>query len=49
LKFIDSVFNIYIGPYAGEMMMSVQWYYKPGQTISKGNDVIKGSEVRMRV
>jgi len=35
------------GPYKGEMMMSVQWYYKPTQTISKGNDIICGDEMEV--
>ena len=35
------------GPHVGEMMMSVHWYYKPEQTVSKSNDVLKGEKVRM--
>ena len=27
------------------MMMSVHWYYKPEQAITKSNDVIKGEKV----
>ena len=45
--FVSFVSFKLVGIYAGEMMMSVLWYYKPEQMRMKCADIIKCEEVRL--